>query len=677
MKSQKLRPVLACAVLFVLPFLLFWQLWWPDPAQRQTFAYGDFHEQNYPIRRYVAQEWRQGRVPLWDPYTFGGQPAAASSLFQVFYPLGLWQALFPDLPLLALELEAVAHLGLAGIFTFLFLRSLTGSARAAFIGGAAFSWGGLLTSWPTLQFWILETMIWLPAGLWLLEEGLRRRSLRWAGAAAFPYACSILAGHGQTVLYSAYLSGFYLLWRWRYWRLPWRFIAQTALLVGAGTLGLSAMQWLPSVEQTPTSHRAGWGFADVAQGFQVQELWGILRPNLGEWSPLFVGWIPLGLALASPWLARRARRGVGFWWGIAIVALFLSLGQHSFLYGWFYRWAPGFAVFRHQERIAYLFSFALIVLAAIGYAAWEQRAPLARRFFAPLVLLTLLNLYWANHGVILEPPTPEMDLTPSPAAAFLLEHLSSPAARYNGEGLLPGDGNAGLVYRLRDVTGNNPIHSGAYELLLAIVPEVRWWQLFNVEYVVTRRYIDYPGVTLALDDAARDERVLSLDLGGKPVWIVHEAVVMPNQEAAIYYTSDMGLVDPLRTAVLEAEPVPAPAPAAGAERAQLTQFAPHSVEVEVLLSAPGIVVFSEIDYPGWVAYVNGVRAPALRAFGVFRALALPAGEWHIVWRFRPATVYIGLALAAVTLLGIVGWYLWPFLSTQVLAVKHNRGVDYA
>ena len=121
-------------------------------AQRQAFAYGDFADQYYPIRAFVAYELRHGRLPLWDPYTYAGQPAAGASLYAPFYPLGLWETLFPDpLPIEALEVEAILHLGLAGVFTCLLVRRLTGRTAAGLLAGLAFSLGGFLTSYPVLQ----------------------------------------------------------------------------------------------------------------------------------------------------------------------------------------------------------------------------------------------------------------------------------------------------------------------------------------------------------------------------------------------------------------------------------------------------------------------------------------------------------------------------------------------
>jgi hypothetical protein len=77
---RPLRPWLHL-LLLLLPFILFWQVWWPGASARQVFRYGDFVEQHYPMRVFVADEYRHGRLPLWDPYTFAGEPAVAMSLF--------------------------------------------------------------------------------------------------------------------------------------------------------------------------------------------------------------------------------------------------------------------------------------------------------------------------------------------------------------------------------------------------------------------------------------------------------------------------------------------------------------------------------------------------------------------------------------------------------------------
>ncbi|MCX7669556.1 MAG: hypothetical protein N2439_05735, partial [Anaerolineae bacterium] len=283
-------------LLLCLPFLLFWRVWWPDPAVRQVFRYGDFVEQHYPMRVFVADEYRHGRLPLWDPYTFAGEPAVAMSLFAPYYPPGLWQVIFAQLPFEALELEAIFHLGLAGLFTFLFVRRATGHPRAGLIAGLAFSLGGYLTSYPMLQIIILETAVWLPAGLWMLDMALEERSLVRAALAGVLFGFGVLAGHPQTFLYVAYLTAAYFLLRVVRLRLPIGFIAATAAVLALVTLGLSAAHWLPGLQMYRFSPRAGLSYDAIANGFRPAELWGLVRPNPGQWSPLYVGIVPLALA---------------------------------------------------------------------------------------------------------------------------------------------------------------------------------------------------------------------------------------------------------------------------------------------------------------------------------------------------------------------------------------------
>jgi len=60
------------------------------------------------------------------------------------------------------------------------------------------------------------------------------------------------------------------------------------------------------------------------------------------------------------------------------------------------------------------------------------------------------------------------------------------------------------------------------------------------------------------------------------------------------------------------------------------------------------VVLSEIWYPGWVAWVDGVPVEVERD-GIFRAATVNANAREIVFEFRPMSVYAGMALSG------LGW----------------------
>lgn len=659
------QPVFwAALLLLIMPFALFWPVWWPSASLRQTFAYGDFVEQYYPMRAFVAGEWRQGRIPLWDPYTYAGTPAAAASLFAAFYPFNFLLALFPHpFPFVALELEAILHLGLAGVFTLLLVRQWTGRTAAGLLAGAAFSLGGYLTSYPVLQLGILETAAWLPAGLWLLDGGLTRRDLRRIALAGLAFACALLAGHPQTFLYMAYVTAGYFLFRtWRL-RLPWRFTAVSALALSFVTVGLSAAQWLPSLELARLSPRASLSYAEVSNGFTLPELWGLLRPNLGEWSPLYVGWAPLGFAAAALILSvllrgrkrwqtgpATGRADVIFWLAVAVVALLLALGGNGFLYPLAHGAVPGFDMFRNQERAAFLVSFALSLLAGYGLAAllnvrrWPR--PVVWGGLALLLALTSADLYRSNHGLILA-PAPVEGYFPRTAIVQHLQGTGTADWRTSSEGLLPGDGNAGHVFHIRDVTGNSPLHLADYDRFLAEVPESRFWQLLNVQHLLTLRQLDHGALAPVLADG--DRRLYQVFVAARPAWIVHDYRLAADAPAAWGATAESAL-DPMVMAVVEALPDPLPAPAAGTEEAHLVRFEPQRIVVEAELRTAGLLISSEVFYPGWVARVNGQRTPTLRAFGLLRAVALPAGQWQVEWRYESLPARIGLGISLATLI---------------------------
>ena len=250
-----------------------------------------------------------------------------------------------------------------------------------------------------------------------------------------------------------------------------------------------------------------------------------------------------------------------------------------------------------------------------------------------------------NYGVILQKPPKEGYYNHTLAVNYL---KNQPGYwRISSEALLPSGGNAGKIFHLRDVTGNGPLSLAHYHKFMKKVPEIRWWQLLNVRYVITQRSIEYPGVNLVAN--MTQPNIYQLDLGGKPVWITHDLEIVPNQDNAFHVTSSMKWLDPYQTAVLEKLPYPKPKSAIDSESAVLVKHNNHYIEAEVSLSAPGIIVLSEIDYPGWKVSANGKTIESLRAFGLLRAVSLPRGTWTIVWEYSPKSVQMGVIISGLTI----------------------------
>ena len=101
---------------------------------------------------------------------------------------------------------------------------------------------------------------------------------------------------------------------------------------------------------------------------------------------------------------------------------------------------------------------------------------------------------------------------------------------------------------------------------------------------------------------------------------------------------------------------------------KMTQYKPNNLTYEVKSSKGGIIVFSEIYYPGWTATIDGQKAELGRVDYILRALQVKPGNHKIVLDFHPASLkmtetvaYVGYALLA--LLIIVG---------IVVEVKKNK-----
>jgi hypothetical protein len=388
-----------------------------SPA-RYAYPKGDFYDQFHAFAVYEHDRLWSGELPLWNPYTFGGHPFWADVQAAVLYPPSLLTMALSgpgEFSPLWLELEAAGHFFLGALLTYLFSRRLLQQgvgglagwrcAVGATISALTFSFGGYLAGYPSQQLAILETQIWLPLLLLLLDVGLaahgargERRALVGAGLA---WGLALLAGHPQSAMYVLYVALLYGLVRAWQLGLGWipAGLAQV-IWVGIG-LCVSAVHWLPALEFMRLSVRSSLTYEALAGGLAWRDLAQFLTPDVYTyWSPMYVGILPLALALAGSrgWLVRgsRTRRvAVAFWLCLVLVSLVLSLGGKTFLYRLFYWTVPGFRLFRSQERAIFVTSFALAILSGYGwqwFSAQEMEDRSVRCLSQVLLALSVVSL---------------------------------------------------------------------------------------------------------------------------------------------------------------------------------------------------------------------------------------------------------------------------------------------
>jgi len=93
----------------------------------------------------------------------------------------------------------------------------------------------------------------------------------------------------------------------------------------------------------------------------------------------------------------------------------------------------------------------------------------------------------------------------------------------------------------------------------------------------------------------------------------------------------------------------------------LEKYEPNQLVYNVRTNKGGVVVFSEIYYPGWTATIDGKEAELGRVNYVLRALSVPEGEHEVVLSFFPKSIdmtetiaYVSLVLLVVLFLLVAG-----------------------
>lgn len=126
--------------------------------------------------------------------------------------------------------------------------------------------------------------------------------------------------------------------------------------------------------------------------------------------------------------------------------------------------------------------------------------------------------------------------------------------------------------------------------------------------------------------------------------------VIPDPVAAVKFidTPEFSLEE---SVVLDREPEYVPGAATEEHPAEpvITNLDYHAqhVELDVTLSQPGILVLSDLYYPGWQAFTNDRPIEILRANALTRGLPLGPGTHHILFRYHPRMFYLGLRIAGV------------------------------
>ena len=103
---------------------------------------------------------------------------------------------------------------------------------------------------------------------------------------------------------------------------------------------------------------------------------------------------------------------------------------------------------------------------------------------------------------------------------------------------------------------------------------------------------------------------------------------------------------------------------------QLTSYEPNRLVYKASTPKDGVVVFSEIYYPGWQVTIDGQPVDIARADYILRAINMPAGEHTIEMWFDPQSIHVteSIAYAALALL-LIGVMVLAWTQRSKIAKK--------
>lgn len=175
--------------------------------QDQNFVYRDAGHFYYPYFKLQVEEWKAGRIPLWNPYENGGEPLAGNPTASVFYP---GKAIFALPYGFAYKWYLLGHLLLAIGTSYFAGRRLGIVPVAAALTAVAYGMSGFVL-FQLYNIVFLVGAAWLPLGLIAVHDLIHRPSVRSLFLLAGVLALQTLGGDPQVAQITGLMAVIYSL----------------------------------------------------------------------------------------------------------------------------------------------------------------------------------------------------------------------------------------------------------------------------------------------------------------------------------------------------------------------------------------------------------------------------------------------------------------------------------
>ncbi|HZY09559.1 MAG TPA: YfhO family protein [Bacteroidota bacterium] len=432
------------------------------------------------------------------------------------------------------------------------------------------------------------------------------------------------------------------------------------------------------------------------------------------WETCFYVGIPALVMMLFALRHIKQNRYVIFFTGILLFSVLYALGDQFILHKFFFSTIPGFDKFRNPGRMSLLFTFSVAALsgyglhfvfhslqalkkaylkivtgiAAVGILIWigvqggifqsSNNAQVSQQIYAMtskesltaliIILITCALLYLYITGkasakltfvVLLGIQFVDLyifgfnqnngDTSPSQyysrtsdIVTMMKEEGKREFFRVNARqsGAILIDRNQGMIDKIFLMEGYTPL-----SLQRIYPPGKDWDQVCDMMNAKYRLRIDEQRRTMNLEKA-----ITYLPRA----YIVHQAMVIQEEKEMKAYM-ESGNFEPDRMVLLDEEALfnNNDTSAALMDSAVITSYRLNSISVEVSTMKPGFLVLSEVHYPGWNAYVDGIKQKVYRANWNQRAVLVKPGKHFVEVRFEPESFHRG-TLITVLSIGLSG-----------------------
>jgi hypothetical protein len=160
-------------------------------------------------------------------------------------------------------------------------------------------------------------------------------------------------------------------------------------------------------------------------------------------------------------------------------------------------------------------------------------------------------------------------------------------------------------------------------------------------------------------------------------WLVGEVKVVGAEDALKIITGEGECdFDPRRTALIEADGKSSSilsqlqgSDVSSTSTARITSYKPNELEIETAADHPSFLVVSEINYPGWIAFIDGRKEPIFQTNYLLRGVVLPPGKHMIEMKYTAPAFWKGVYVSSLTILIIISLAAYELLNRNKLLRK--------